>query len=226
MISIKLSKRLNAIAKLVDNKSVLADIGCDHALLDIYLIQNNIISKAIACDIKEGALNQANKNISYYALSKNIQTRLGDGLNPIKKEDNINTIVLSGMGDQKIISILKENVNKLQSVKTIIVQSNKHVDNIRKSVSKLGYYIADEVLVKDNNIIYTIIKFKKGYKKYTKKEIIYGPVLLKNKSNIFYELINSLIDDKYHVLNQIPKNKIFKIIILKYQIHKLKKEIH
>ena len=37
MTSIKLSKRLNEIAKLVNKDSILADVGCDHALLDIYL---------------------------------------------------------------------------------------------------------------------------------------------------------------------------------------------
>ena len=47
MTSIKLSKRLNAIAKLVNKDSILADVGCDHALLDIYLIQNKIIKSEI-----------------------------------------------------------------------------------------------------------------------------------------------------------------------------------
>ena len=39
MTSIKLSKRLNEIAKLVNKDSILADVGCDHALLDIYLVK-------------------------------------------------------------------------------------------------------------------------------------------------------------------------------------------
>ena len=41
---INLSKRLKEIANLMDKNSVIADIGCDHALLDIYLIQNKILS--------------------------------------------------------------------------------------------------------------------------------------------------------------------------------------
>ena len=43
MINIKLSKRLSAIASLVDKNAILADIGCDHALLDIFLIKEKII---------------------------------------------------------------------------------------------------------------------------------------------------------------------------------------
>ena len=36
-----LSKRLKAIADLVDGKNVI-DVGCDHGYLDIYLTKNNI----------------------------------------------------------------------------------------------------------------------------------------------------------------------------------------
>ena len=35
----KLSLRLKSIANLVDSNDVVADIGCDHAYLDIYLDQ-------------------------------------------------------------------------------------------------------------------------------------------------------------------------------------------
>ena len=55
--------------------SSIADIGCDHALLDIYLSKENIIKKSFALDITKGALNQADKNIRLYN-AKNIETRL------------------------------------------------------------------------------------------------------------------------------------------------------
>ena len=38
---IKLSLRLKKIAKYVDDYSNIVDIGCDHGLLDIYLVQTN-----------------------------------------------------------------------------------------------------------------------------------------------------------------------------------------
>ena len=41
----KLSLRLKSIANLVDSNDVVADIGCDHAYLDIYLVMNNIVPK-------------------------------------------------------------------------------------------------------------------------------------------------------------------------------------
>ena len=48
---IKISKRLETISSLVPINSSIIDIGCDHALLDIYLIEKKIAKKAIASDI-------------------------------------------------------------------------------------------------------------------------------------------------------------------------------
>ena len=106
MTKINISKRLLKIASMVDKKSRIIDVGCDHALLDIYLSLNGLEGKIIASDITIGAVNQAKKNVSLYKTS-NVEVRKGDGLSTIKKSDNINTIIMSGLGNQKIISILK-----------------------------------------------------------------------------------------------------------------------
>ena len=60
----KLSKRLESLALLVDKKDQLVDVGCDHGLLSIYLVQNNLCKKVIASDVNQNALNSAIKNIS------------------------------------------------------------------------------------------------------------------------------------------------------------------
>ena len=221
---INLSKRLSKIACMVKENSVIADIGCDHALLDIYLLKNNIIKRAIACDITKGAINQAYNNVIKYDV-KNIDLRLGDGLNPLDKEDNIDTLVFSGLGNIKIINILKEKEELLSSVDTIIIQSNTMPDVIRKEVIKLGYKISDEVLVKERGIIYEIIKFIKGCEKYSKRQIYFGPVLLENKNDLFNEKINKLIVKENSILNKLPKGKIIDRIKIKLIIRKLSYEI-
>ena len=38
----KISKRLKSLAGLITLDDKVADIGCDHALLDIYMVKNNI----------------------------------------------------------------------------------------------------------------------------------------------------------------------------------------
>lgn len=224
MTNIKLSKRLSVIASLVPENAVIADIGCDHALLDIYLSKKKIIKKSFAIDITKGALNQADKNIKLYN-AKNIKTRLSDGFEKIDIKDNVDTVIMSGLGDAKIINILKEAEEKLNKVNNIIIQSNVGVSNIRVYLTCNGYYIDNEKLVKENNIIYTVISFKKGYKSYTKKEIEFGPVLLRNKDELFNELIINRINKNNYIINKLPKNKFIKKMFLKINNHKLKKEM-
>lgn len=224
MTNIKLSKRLSVIASLVPENAVIADIGCDHALLDIYLSKKNIIKKSFAIDITKGALNQADKNIKLYN-AKNIETRLSDGFEKIDIKDNVDTVIMSGLGDAKIINILKEAEEKLNKVNNIIIQSNVGVSNIRVYLTCNGYYIDNEKLVKENNIIYTVISFKKGYKRYTKKEKEFGPVLLRNKDELFDELIINRINKNNYIINKLPKNKLIKKMFLKINNHKLKKEM-
>ena len=219
---INLSKRLKQIADLVEKGSIIADIGCDHALLDIYLLQNKIIKKSVACDITKGALYQAKKNVSLYNI-KNIDLRLSDGLEKINVNDNIDTIIMSGLGDNKIINILNNDINKLDNINTIIIQSNTGIYKIRENLIKIGYYINDEKLIKERNIIYTIIKFKKGYKKYNKKELLYGPILLKEKNELFCELINDIISSNNNIINKLPNSKLIKKLKLIIKNRKLKK---
>ena len=57
-----LSKRLSMVATLVDIGANVIDVGCDHALLDIYLTQNNN-NKCLATDVNKNALNIAKDNI-------------------------------------------------------------------------------------------------------------------------------------------------------------------
>ena len=182
---IKLSKRLEAISSLVPVNAKVIDVGCDHALLDIYLYQNKISKKIIAADVNLNALGNAQENIKKVKLDKDIETRLGNGIDPLKEDDDIDTIIMAGMGAHTIIGILKNNYQKLKNIDNIIIQSNTKLFFLRKEMMKLNYKIDNEVMVLDNKKIYTIIKYVKGKYKYNKKELYFGPVLLKNNSKLF-----------------------------------------
>ena len=51
-----LSKRLQAVANLLSSNDVIADVGCDHGYLSIYLIEKKICNHVIAMDVNEGPL--------------------------------------------------------------------------------------------------------------------------------------------------------------------------
>lgn len=202
----KLSKRLKAITEFISGNEKIIDIGCDHALLDIYIYENYNDINIIASDKNEGAINNAKKNIKKYDLTNKIDIRIGDGLSIVNK-DEIDTIIISGMGYNNIIKILS-NKDKLENVNKIIIQSNTDVVKLRKSLIKLGYKISREKLVEDKDIIYTIIEFIPGKEKYSYEEIYFGPYILKNKDELFKEYYNKKLLKYENLLLQLPTTSI------------------
>ena len=218
---IKLSQRLKSIANLIDDNTNIIDIGCDHALLDIYLTETKENIKITASDINSNALLNAKKNIKKYKLENKIKTIESDGLNNIDTK-NIDTIIISGMGSHTIVGILYNNINKLKKINTIILQSNNDIDFLRKKIVNIGYYIEKETLIKEKNIIYTIIKFKKGHKHYTRKELYFGPYLIKENSKLFQEKKELEYKKLKQIYKLIPKNHIHHRIktLLKIKLYK------
>lgn len=209
---IKLSKRLASIASNIDKEDKVVDIGCDHGYLSIYLKAVNGNKVVIATDINENALNTAKKNINKNSIL--IETRLGNGLDVIKHNE-VDTIIISGMGGNTILNILKK--NKLKYIKKIVIQSNTDIPLIRKYINKLGYTIKNEQLIIDKNIYYIIITFTKGKHKYTKKELYFGPILLKENNDLFNEKKAIELNKLEEILKKIPSKK----IITKYKLKKL-----
>lgn len=198
---IRLSKRLKTTGDLILSKksNKIIDVGCDHALLDIYLLQNNNDLKIVASDNKEKPLESAKKNIIKYSFLNKIEVCLKDGIEKI--DENIDTVVISGMGAETIIGILNKDKEELNHINRLIISSNNKYELIRKEITKLGYIINDEKIVFEDNKYYIIIEFIKGNKKYTKKELYFGPVLLKNKDNNFNNYYNNIKKTKEKILS-------------------------
>lgn len=211
-----ISKRLRVISDFISDNSFILDIGCDHALLDIYVTKTKKNVKAIASDIKEEPLKKAKENIKKYNAN-NVTPILANGLDAYK--DGIDTVIISGLGSTTIVEILKNDKGVLNSIGKLIISTNNDYYYLRESVSKLGFYIKDEKIVCDKNKFYPVILFEKGKKYYTKQEYKYGPILLKNKNDDF---INYLKNEK-DKLNKINKNLSLKYISRKIAI---KKEIN
>ena len=62
-----ISNRLKSLCKYVEKTDKIIDIGCDHALLDIYLIKNKYSDYLIVSDIHEDALKSGIDNIKKIA---------------------------------------------------------------------------------------------------------------------------------------------------------------
>ena len=196
-----LSLRLSSLTKFVNYNDKIIDIGCDHALLDIFLVKNDLVKSIIASDINVQALNSGIKNIENEGLSDKISARLGDGLNVLTDKDNIDTVIISGMGTNTIMGIL--NNDHLNDINKLIIQSNNDHTMLRKYVTKLGFFIKNEEYFQDNKKNYINIVFVRGNKKYSKIDLTYGPILKHNKPYLEFEINNI---EKIEEL--VPKNKI------------------
>lgn len=207
-----LSLRLSSLTKFVNYNDKIIDIGCDHALLDIFLVKNDLVKSIIASDINVQALNSGIKNIENEGLSDKISARLGDGLNVLTDKDNIDTVIISGMGTNTIIGIL--NNDHLKDINKLIIQSNNDHTMLRKYITNLGFYIKSEEYFQDNKKNYINIVFVRGNKKYSKIDLTYGPILKHNKPYLEFEINNI---EKIEEL--VPKNK----ILLHFQLKKEKR---
>ena len=214
---ININKRLKTIGDLVDSHSFVLDVGCDHGLLEVYLLKKKI--NIVGSDNKQGPLDNARKNYKNNHVKGEL--RLGDGLDALKDED---TVIISGMGGLNIISILRKDIKKTKSVNTYILSPNNYIEAVRRYLSKLGYYIDNEILVKDK-YIYNVIVFKKGKKFYRNKDYYFGPVLLKKKDKLFYEYYNRELDNALVIKKLLPKKERYRRYLIDKKIKKIESEL-
>lgn len=211
----KISKRLKSLAGLITTDDKVADIGCDHALLDIYMVKNKITNKVLIGDISENALENGINNIKKYHLENKITAKCGNGLDIIT--DEIDTIIISGMGASTIIKILSS--NKLKQIKKLIIQSNNDYFLLRRFLTNNGFYISHEAVIYENGKYYINMMFLRGFKKYSKKELIYGPILMQSNKDYF----NFLLKKQTGILENVPKYRIFTRAKMRKKIFYLKK---
>lgn len=182
--------RLEAINARINESDVVLDIGCDTALLGSMLAKRGIFS--FASDIKENivlnAYNRTKKDKTY----KYITFIVSDGLENVN-QDEIDTLVLAGMGTYTIINILEKQNKKFKKIITI---SNNNHDILRSNMLRLGYAIKEEEIIKEKDKYYNLIEFYVGNAEYTKEELLIG----KNHVNI-----KLLIEKNNYLLNKYKK---------------------
>ena len=217
---IKLSKRLKIIFDMVP-KSVVADIGSDHGKLMIALVEAGIVSKGYAVENKEGPFERLRSNLIRYRVNDKVTPLFSDGIKDITRD--VETIVIAGMGGTNIVSILKAHPEKLVRVQAIIIDAHSQVPLARKEICQMGFAIADEKIVKEDDIFYEIIKFIKADKAIISDEDLeFGPILRQEKSATFKEKYQNRIYEIDTILSKgtLPKDRIHS---LNEEKHKLER---
>lgn len=182
-----LSKRLQTVAGHVPQGARLADIGSDHAYLPVYLANNNQIQIAVAGEVARGPYDNATQEIKQAGLTHMIKSRLADGLLAIEPEDDINTVVIAGMGGTLIENILSRGASRLRHQERLILQPNVGEYKVRRWLQANRYQIAAEDILEEDGHIYEIIVADPVAEPvaYSSQELRFGPSLLTNPPTVF-----------------------------------------
>lgn len=192
-----LNKRLLHAASFVPKGSRVADIGCDHAYLPIYLIKENIAKEVIACDINRGPIEKAEENISREGLGTVIKTLQTDGLVGLEAFMP-DTVVICGMGGDLIFRIINDSDYTRQSAPLLILQPMTKQAELRRSLLSAGYNIINESLVYDDRLYEIIIAKYDGVKRsWSQKELLCGKY---NKTSQLYALLIERLINQYTVV--------------------------
>ena len=187
----ELSKRLLTVASMVEKGSVVADIGTDHAYIPIYLVEQGICEKAIAMDVNPGPLERAKEHISASGLLEQILTRLSDGLKELSEEE-ADTYVIAGMGGPLMVSILRHRMDLIIKGKTLILQPQSEIHEVREFLIQNHYEIIKEEMFYDMDKTYVAMKAVKreeAVTAYTKVQYIFGKLLLENSNPVLFEYL-------------------------------------
>ena len=175
---------------MVTPGSSLADVGCDHGYLPIWLVQNGRITSAVAMDVRPGPLERAKTHIREQGLDGRIGTRLSDGLKELPPGE-CDTLVIAGMGGPLMERILEDGRGLLSSFREMILQPQSDIPHFRGWLVKNGFVITDEEMIREDGKYYTVIKTRPAdeAEDLSEEELFFGPVLLKKKSPVLYDYL-------------------------------------
>ncbi len=188
-----ISLRMIEIAKMVKTGMVVADIGTDHAFLPIYLVQKGISPRVYACDVREGPLAIAARNIASYGFDDRIETILSDGFE--KVPEDAETAVIAGMGFFTAKKIIEDAGERIQKLKEIIVEVNRDVRQLRRWISDKGYTVSQEKYIHDKGHDYIAIAFcTENSGPLSEEEILTGTALLQKEDPAYQNYCHREID--------------------------------
>ena len=191
MQGIILSGRMQMVADMVSKGNVLADIGCDHGVVSIYLLEKGICPKVIAMDVNEGPLLRAKEHIEERGLSSYIDVRLSDGMEKLLFGE-ADSVLIAGMGGRLVIKILTDCMDKAKDLKEIVLQPQSELHLVRQFLTDTGFHIIQEDIVKDNGKFYPAMRVAWNEEKaqaLSEEELWYGPLLLKEKHPVLQEYL-------------------------------------
>lgn len=158
-MKLPISERLLACAGFVKKGDRVADVGCDHGYLSIYLLANGIARSCIASDVNEAPLQSAMRNARKFGVGSKMEFCLSDGVRSIPRD--FDCMVCAGMGADTIMSIIAHAYDDgwlADSKYRLILQCQSKRPELRQWLYDKGFRINRETLAKDGKFVYSIME--------------------------------------------------------------------
>ena len=189
--AVRLSPRLTAIADMVSRGTTICDVGCDHAHIPIYLLQEGRIRGALGMDVIPGPLQKARENLERYGYGSLTALRMSDGLDAYVPGE-AESLVIAGMGGRIMRKILLREPGKTKSFRELILQPQADPEQVRMALQELGFVIDGERMLRERNKYYVVMHAVPAVPAaegdpacgMTEAELRFGPVLLRRRAPV------------------------------------------
>lgn len=188
------SPRIEKLWQLAGKCVCLGDVGTDHALVPVYMVETGMAEQAIASDINKGPLERAAANVNAAGFAKKIQLRLGSGMT-VYKPGECDAFIIAGMGGALIADILEASREVARAADKLILQPNTCVPLLRKYLWDNGYCIQDEntMAEREHTYIFLTVKYTGAPPKVaTDLELFMGDILQKKEDGpVYYKALHT-----------------------------------
>ncbi len=193
-------ERLDFIASLTKGSKAVVDCGCDHAYTLIKAINDYGVSRGYGIDVAKKPLECAKENIKKANLEEKISLYLSNGFEQIEPE--CDTLVISGMGGENIVDILSYDIDYTKSFEKMILSPHSNTPKLRFFLINNLMKIEEEYMISDNGKIYEILVVtnKPLEQKYDFYDMNFGPILRKEKPQIFIDKYTKLLNNTKEAL--------------------------
>lgn len=155
-MKIPISPRLKACCAFIRSGDRVADIGCDHGYLGIYLLTQGIADSIIASDVRKMPLESAIANSSKFGVKDKMSFFLSDGARSIPRD--FDTMVCAGMGADTIISVLEGATWLKKENYRLVLQCQSKTPTLRKYLWENGWRAEKETVLRDGRFLYTVMQ--------------------------------------------------------------------
>ena len=150
-----LSKRQMELVKVCKKFNSTCDVGCDHGYIGVSLLKNKKTNFLYATDISAPSAYKTEKILKENGLIEFASVRVGDGLKPIQKNENIDQIIIAGMGGKEITHILSEYKN-IKKTKHFVFQPMNELIHFRKFLCENDIKIQKDIVIFDKKFYHII----------------------------------------------------------------------